>query len=107
MRRGEVWTVAGGGEFLTKPRPAVILQNDIYDDLSTISVCLLTTRHGEGPPIRIPLEPSARNGLESPSRLMVDRILTVRKSRLGIKVGELEDEQMERLSDAVTIFLDL
>ena len=38
---------------------------------------------------------------------MIDRILTVRKSRLGIKVGELEDEQMERLSDAVTIFLDL
>lgn len=107
MRRGEVWTVAGGGEFLTKPRPAVILQNDLYDDLSTISVCLLTTRQEQGPPIRIPLEPTTRNGLESPSRLMIDRILTVRKSRLGIKVGELEDEQMERLSDAVTIFLDL
>ena len=108
MRRGEIWTVAGGGDFTSKPRPAVILQNDlIIDALHSITICPFTTHQGHGSSIRIPIEPNEQNGLGSPSRLMVDRITTVRKSRLGVRIGRLDEAEAARLSEAVALFLGL
>ena len=104
MRRGEIWSLAGGGEFLSKPRPAIILQDDFIDDLTTITVCPLTTNWEHGAEMRVPVEASERNGLDSRSRIMVDRITTVLKSRLGSKIGELSDEEMDRLNRAIVVF---
>lgn len=107
MRRGEIWSLAGGGEFLSKPRPAIILQDDFIDDLITITVCPLTTDREHGAEMRVSVEPGERNGLDSPSRIMVDRITTVLKSRLGSMIGELNDEEMDRLNRAIVVFLGL
>lgn len=105
MKRGEVWTVAGGGDYTGKPRPVVILQDDHFDATSSVTVCPFTSDAAEAPLFRLLIEPSERNGLRSTSRLMVDKITTVARARLGARVGRLAEEDMVRVNRAVLVFL--
>lgn len=107
MKRGEIWTVAGGGDYTGKPRPAVIVQDDRFDATSSITVCAFTSDPTDAPLLRIPVAPSAQNGLAAESRLMVDKITTVRKSKLGSCLGRLHDEDVVRLNRAIMVFLGL
>lgn len=106
MRRGEVWTVSGPG-YAGKPRPAVIIQDDHFDSTASVTVCAFTTGETEAPLFRLPVTPSERNGLRSVSRLMVDKITTVSKERLGDRIGRLDDADVVRLNRAVAVFLGL
>jgi mRNA interferase MazF len=83
MKRGEVWTVSGGAPYAGKPRPAVIVQEDRFEHTNSITLCVFTTDPTEAPLIRMPIEPTKRNGLTSLSRLMIDTITTAPKARLG------------------------
>jgi mRNA interferase MazF len=107
MRRGEIWTVAGGPEYAGKPRPAVIVQDDSFDATRSITICAFTTDPTEAPLFRILIEPNERNGLHAPSKLMVDKITTVPKEKLGSRIGRLDDEDMIRLNQAILVFLGL
>ena len=107
MKRGEIWTIAGGGDYTGKPRPAVIIQDNNFDATASITICAFTTDPTEAPLFRIPIEPSARNGLRDPSRLMVDKLTTVSKGRLGSLVGRIDDEDMVRLNQAILVFLGM
>jgi mRNA interferase MazF len=107
MRRGEVWTVSGGKDYAGKPRPVVIVQDDSFDATDSITICAFTTDPTEAPLFRLAVEPSERNGLRSRSRLMVDKITTVPKSKVGERIGRLEDEDVVRLNQAVMVFLGL
>ncbi len=106
MKRGEVWTVSGAG-YAGKPRPAVIVQDDRFDATASITVCVFTTDETEAPLFRLPVAPSESNSLQSVSRLMVDKLTTVSKQRLGDRIGRLADEDMVRLNRAVLVFLGL
>lgn len=107
MRRGEVWTVAGGQDDAGKPRPVVILQDDSFDGTDSLTICAFTTDETEAPLFRLEVQPSERNGLRAVCRLMVDKITTVRKAKLGQQVGRLDDEDMVRLNQAMIVFLGL
>ena len=107
MKRGEIWTVAGGGDYAGKPRPAVILQDDRFDATASVTVCAFTTDPTEAPLFRLAIEPNERNGLREPSRLMVDKITTVPKARLGARLGRLDDADMARLNRAAVVFLGI
>lgn len=107
MRRGEIWTVAGGPEYAGKPRPAVIVQDDSFDATRSITICAFTTDPTEAPLFRILIKPSERNGLRVPSKLMVDKITTVPKEKLGSRIGRLGDEDIIRLNQAILVFLGL
>lgn len=107
MRRGEIWTVSGGKDYAGKPRPVVIVQDDTFDATDSITVCSFTTDPTEAPLFRLPVEPNERNGLRSSSRLMVDKITTVPKSKVGERIGRLGDEDIVRLNLAVMVFLGL
>lgn len=107
MERGEVWTVAGGQNYAGKPRPVVILQDDSFDATDSIAVCPFTTDETEAPLFRLQIEPNERNGLRARSRLMVDKITTVPKSKLGLQAGRLDDEDLLRLNRAMLVFLGL
>lgn len=107
MRRNEIWTVSGGGSYIGKPRPAVILQEDSFDVTNSITLCAFTSDPTDAPLIRLLIEPTEANGLRTPSRLMVDKITTVPKDRLGEKIGRLEDADVLRLNQAVLVFLGL
>ena len=107
MRRGDIWTVSGGKDYAGKPRPVVIVQDDSFDATDSITICAFTTDPTEAPLFRLPVEPNERNGLRSASRLMVDNITTVPKSKVGERIGRLEDEDMVRLNQAMMVFLGL
>jgi mRNA interferase MazF len=106
MKRGEIWTVVGGKDYAGKPRPVVVVQDDSFDATDSITVCAFTTDPTDAPLFRLPVEPNARNGLRAPSRLMVDKITTVSKSKVGDRAGRL-DEDVVRLNQAVMVFLGL
>lgn len=107
MKRGDVWTVAGGPDYAGKPRPAVILQDDAFDATASITMCPFTTHAVDAPLMRVLIEPSERNGLRAASQLMIDKITTVSKSKLERRVGRLSDEDIVRLNRAVLVFLGL
>ncbi len=106
MKRGEVWTVSGAG-YAGKPRPAVIVQDDRFDATASVTVCVFTTDETEAPLFRLPVPPSDRSGLRSVSRLMVDKLTTVSKERLGERIGRLDDEDVVRLKRAILVFVGL
>lgn len=107
MKRGEVWTVSGGQDYAGKPRPAVIVQDDSFDATASITICAFTTDETEAPLFRLPVAVDAHNGLLLPCRLMVDKLTTVPKGKIGERIGRLDDEDMVRLNRAIAVFLGL
>lgn len=107
MKRGEVWTAAGGKDYAGKPRPIVIVQDDRFDATASITICAFTTDPTDAPLFRITIDPTETNGLRSSSRLMVDKITTVPKARLGTRLGRLAAVDIVRLNRAVMVFLGL
>jgi len=107
VRRGEIWTVAGGPDYVGKPRPAVILQDDAFDATASMTICPFTTHAIDAPLMRLPMGPSEQNGLRAPSQLMVDKITTVSRTKLADRIGLLSDEDVLRMNRAVIVFLGL
>ena len=107
VKRGDIWTVAGGPDYAGKPRPAVILQDDAFDATASVTLCPFTTHAVDAPLVRLLVEPSDRNGLRTASRLMVDKITTVSKTKLESRVGRISDEDIIRVNRAVVVFLGL
>jgi len=107
MKRGEVWSVAGGPDYAGKPRPVVVVQDERFDVTASVTVCAFTTHSTDAPLFRPVIEPSARNGLASTSRLMVDKLMTVPRTKVGRHIGHLDDEDIVRLNRAVMVFLGL
>ena len=107
MRRGEVWVVSGGKDYAGEPRPAVIVQEDSFDATNSITICAFTTDKTDAPLFRLVVQPSASNGLQFACSLMVDKITTVPKAKLGRQIGRLDDEDMVRLNQAMIVFLGI
>ena len=107
MKRGEIWTVAGGKDYAGKPRPVVIVQDNRFDQTSSVTVCAFTTDPTDAPLFRLPVEPDPDNGLRAVCRLMVDKITTVPKSKVRTRVGRLADEDVVRFNRAVLVFLGI
>ena len=107
MRRGDIRTVAGGKDYAGKPRPVVVVQDDSFDAADSITICAFTTDKTEAPLFRLPIEPNERNGLRAACRLMVDKITTVPKSKVGPGIGRLDDADILRLNQAILVFLGL
>jgi mRNA interferase MazF len=106
VRRAEIWTVSGGAEYTGKPGPAVIIQDDHFDT-DSVTLCPFTTDPTDAPLFRLLIDPDQGNGLEVPSRIMVDKVTTVRRSKLGARVGVLDDASILRLNRALVVFLGI
>ena len=107
MKRGEIWTAAGGPDYAGKPRPVVILQDDRFGSTASVTVCPLTTNPADAPLMRLPVAPSSRNGLKLPCRLMVDKLTTLSRAKLGDRIGRLDAADIVRLERSVIVFLGL
>jgi mRNA interferase MazF len=107
VRRGEIWTAAAGSGYVGKPRPVVIIQDDLFDATASVTVCAFTTDPTDAPLFRIPVEANDSTGIRHASRLMVDKITTVPRSKLGDRVGRLSDDDMARLVRSLVVFLGL
>lgn len=107
MRRGELWTAAGGKHYAGKPRPVLIVQDDRFDATASITVCPLTSDPTDIPLLRIALDPTDTNGLAEPSRIMLDKVTTMPRSKLGDRIGRVSDTDMATLSRGLVVFLGL
>jgi mRNA interferase MazF len=107
VKRGEIWSVAGGADYGGKPRPVVLLQDERFEGLGSVTFCPFTTNPTPAPLFRLPVRPSERNGLREDCSLMVDKITTVAKSKLGKRIGRLDDDDIVRLNRAIMVFLGL
>ena len=107
MKRGEIWTAAAGTGYVGKPRPVAIVQDDRFDVTESVTVCAFTTDPVDAPLFRLRIEPNDVNGLREPCSLMVDKVTTVPRSKLGERVGRLSDEEMVRLGRAILVFFGL
>jgi len=107
VNRGEIWTAAAGSGYVGKPRPVVILQDDRFDATASVIVCAFTTDPTDAPLIRLLIEADEATGIRESSRLMLDKVTTIPRSKLGERIGHLSDDDMIRLSRALVVFLGL
>jgi len=107
MRRGEIWTVAGGRDYAGKPRPVVIVQDDSFDATDSVTICAFTRDETAAPLFRLLVEPNERNRLLTIGRLMVDKITAVPESNIDSHIGRLDDEDVLGLNQAILVFLGL
>jgi mRNA interferase MazF len=107
MQRGDVVTVAATGDY-GKPRPAVILQSDAFPEThASVVICQLTSELANAPDFRVTIEPTRENGLRLRSQAMADKPTTVRRERIGPKIGRLGNQDMARLGIALAFVLGL
>ena len=107
MKRGEIWTISGGADYGSKPRPVVIVQHDSFDQTDSIIVCAFTRDKSAAPLYRLLVEPNEHNGLRAVSRMMVDKITAIPKTKVGVYIGRLDDGDILRLNRAIFVFLGL
>ena len=108
MNRGDIWTVAGG-VYAAKPRPAVIVQDDLFDATSSVAVVPMTSSLLDAPLIRIRISggDGRLSGLDHDSDVMIDKLTTVRRSNVHTRVGRLTAEQLVEIERAMMAFLGL
>jgi mRNA interferase MazF len=106
VKRGELWTAAGGTHYASKPRPVLVVQDDRFDSTDSITICPLTSDPTEIPLLRIPLDP-ASTGLSEPSSIMIDKLTTMPRSKLGQRIGVVSETDMLALSRSLIVFLGI
>ena len=104
MRRGNLVTVALQGD-LGKPRPALIIQSDLFDAHPSIVILPLTSELRDTPLFRILVNPDELNGLRKPSQIMMDKPQSVSREKIGTVFGHLGDETMLAVNRALAVFL--
>ncbi len=106
MTRGDVVTVALQGNY-GKPRPAVVVQSNLFSEHGSITLCPLTTHRIETPLFRIDIPATADNGLKQTSQVMIDKIVSVPRTKVGQRLGELTSEQMLEINRALALWIGL
>ncbi|QUR67784.1 type II toxin-antitoxin system PemK/MazF family toxin [Mycobacterium spongiae] len=108
MNRGEIWTVAGD-VYAMKPRPAVIVQDDLFDVTKSVTVAPITSTLLDAPLMRIRITggDGRLSGLDHDSDVMIDKLTTVRRSNVQDRVGRLTAEQVVEVDRAMMAFLGL
>jgi mRNA interferase MazF len=106
MRRGDVVTVAAPGDY-GKPRPALVIQPDLFEELPSVTLCLVTSELRDAPIFRITVDPSPENGLRRVSQVQVDKVLTVARERVGATIGRLDDTTMLKVNRSLAVFIGI
>lgn len=108
MTRGAVVIVAAKGAYTGKPRPAIIVQADLFNPThASITVCPITSDCVDAPLFRVPLPPGDRTGLSTASQVMVDKVVSVPRTAIVREVGRCDSDQLAAVADALRVWLDL
>jgi mRNA interferase MazF len=106
MMRGDFVTIAMQGDF-GKPRPALVVQADQFDEHATVTVLPITSTLVAAPLLRITVPPSAENGLQKPSQVMVDRAMTVKRDKVGQVFGRIDVDTLVEVERSLAVFLGI
>lgn len=108
MTRGDIVVVATKGAYTSKPRPALVLQSDDFNEThSSVTLCPITSDCIDAPLFRVALPPGERTGLKTSSQVMVDKIVSVPREAIGRAIGSIEATDLHRIEDAVRGWLSL
>jgi mRNA interferase MazF len=108
MTRGDIVTIANrSGDFTGKPRPAVIVQADTFATMDSVTICPFTSEAVGDSILRVAIHPSAETALNRVSWIAVDKITTIRRDRVGARMGTLMQADRQRLNGAIAVFLGL
>lgn len=108
LSRGAVVTVAGGGDDTGKPRPALVVQADLFNPThASVTVCPLTSERVDASMFRIEVPPEAANGLKKPTQVMVDKITSIRRERAQKIIGRIQPSILGEVDRALRLWLDL
>jgi mRNA interferase MazF len=106
VRRGDLITVSAQGDY-GKPRPALIVQSDLFSEHGSVTVLLLTNELRDTPLFRVTIEPDEINQLTKRSQVMIDKAVTMPREKLGEVFGRLEGEFMISVNRAMAVFLGI
>ncbi len=104
--RGDFVTIALQGDY-GKPRPALVIQADPFNESATVTVLLVSGTLVEAPLLRITVQPSTGNGLRKPSQVMVDKAMTIRRDKLGQVIGQIDLNTMVEVERRLAVFLGI
>lgn len=108
MRRGDLVVVAARGAYTGKPRPALVVQSDLFNEVhASITICPVTSEIVDAGLFRIPLPPGSRTGLDTPSQVMVDKIVSVPRAAISRVIGQAGGDELEAVSEALARWLDI
>lgn len=106
MRRGDLVTVALQGDY-GKPRPALVIQSDLFDGHPSVTILPITSALVDAPLFRLSVDPTPGNGLRERSQVMVDKVQTIARDKIGAAFGRLEDESMLAVNRALLLWIGL
>ncbi len=106
MRRGDLVTIAVAGDY-GKPRPALVVQADVFAGLPSVTVLQLTSDVHEAHLVRVTVTPTEANGLREVSQVMIDRAMTVPRTKVGQVFGSLSAPDMMVVDRAMVGFFSL
>ncbi len=107
MKRGDLVTHAGPGDY-GKPRPALVVQSDHLLGTDSVIICLLTSDDDVAPELpRIEVLPTAANGLDKRSLIMVEKLVATRRTRCGKVIGRIDNEIMSQVDSALALVIGL
>lgn len=104
MRRGDLVSIALQGDY-GKPRPALIVQSDLFAEHPSVTILPVTSELRDTPLFRVLIEPTESNGLRKSSQIMVDKVQTISREKLGEVFGRVTEEDMLAVSRALAVFL--
>lgn len=108
MKRGDIVVVAARGAYIGKPRPALVVQSNLFNDThSSLTICPITSEVIDAPLFRVTLPPGKRTGLDVPSQVMADKLVSVPRSAVGRAVGRCDSEELGAVAEALSRWLDL
>lgn len=106
MKRGDLVAIAMQGDF-GKPRPALVMQADLFNEHSTVTVLPITSTLVAAPLLRVSVTPNASNGLRKPSQVMVDKAMTVRRDKVGPRFGRIDPDALVEVERCLAVFLGI
>ena len=108
LNRGAIVVVASRGAYTGKPRPALVVQSDLFNAThASVTVCPITSDCVDAPLFRLTLPPGSRTGLRRVSQLMIDKVVTVPRSSIGTQIGRCDSSEIDAVEDALRLWLGM
>lgn len=108
MTRGDIVVVATKGAYTSKPRPALVVQDELFNEThASVTLCPISSEVIDAPLFRVGLPANSRTSLQAPSQVMVDKIVSVPREAIGRTVGRCTGAEMDLVDDALRRWLSL
>jgi mRNA interferase MazF len=108
LKRGAIVVVAARGAYTGKPRPALVVQSDLFNPThASVTVCPITSDCVDAPLFRLTLPPGSRTGLKGVSQVMLDKIVSVPRTAVSAEIGECDERELEEVDHGLRRWLAL